>query len=222
MYDKRMRDALWVWLASLLLLGGCTRAPEPSLASAASRGDAAAVQAILDRGADPNQTDGYGLTAVILAARAGSVPCVRTMLEHGADPDRPGGVNGWTPLMHAVHKNQRATAQALLDCGADVDARNPNGVTALIMAAGYGNTPMVELLLDRGADLHAQAADGATVFAAAVGGVPDIDNFTLGACQISTIQALKRRDPNLHLPDNFWGRTAKMAAVAAKLRGCPY
>jgi ankyrin repeat protein len=217
-----MRHALWVWFASLLLLGSCAKAPEHSLTGAAARGDAAAVQAILARGADPNQTDGHGLTAIILAARAGSVPCVRALLERGADPNRRGGVNGWTPLMHAVHKNRHATAQALLDGGAEADARNPNGVTALIMAAGYGNTPMVELLLDRGADLHAQAADGATVFAAAVGGVPDIDNFTLGSCQISTIEALRRRDPNLHLPDNFWGATAKMAAAAAKLRGCPY
>ena len=53
-------------------------------------------------------------------------------------------------------------------------------------------------------------------------GVPDIDRFTLGACQVSTVQALKRKDPGLHLPDNLRGRTAKLPAAMAKLRGCAY
>jgi hypothetical protein len=108
-------------------------------------------------------------------------------------------VNGWTPLTHAFHKNQIGAVRALLDGGADVNGRGRSGETALMMAAGYGYTPIVELLLERGADTRARTPDGATVFSIAVGGVPDIDRFTLGACQISTINALRRKDPRLSL-----------------------
>jgi len=168
------------------------------------------------------QASSGGLTPLIIAARDGSVPAVEALLRHGADPDLRGGVNGWTPLMHAVHKNQIGAARALLDGGAQVDSRGRSGETALMMAAGYGYTPMVELLLDRGADPRAETPDGDNVFMIAASGVPDIDHFTLGGCQAPTLQALKRRDPSLHFPDNVWGKAAKIALAAAKLRGCMY
>ena len=124
--------------------------------------------------------------------------------------------------MHAVHKNQLGAAQTLLDGGAQVDSRSRSGETALMMAAGYGYTPLVELLLERGANPRAQAADGYNVLAAAMGGVPDPDRFTLGSCQAATVHALKRKDPSLHLPDNLWARVAQFWGGVAKLRGCPY
>jgi ankyrin repeat protein len=189
---------------------------------AAEAGDTRAIVAQLARGADANQKDNGGFTALILAARAGSVPAVQTLVRHGADANLRGGLNDWTPLMHTIHKNQIGTARALLDGGADVNARGRSGETPLMMAAGYGYTPLVELLLEHGADPRANTPGGATVFSAAFGGVADIDRFTLGSCQASTIRALKRRDPGLSLPDNLWGRAAKLAAVTAKLRGCAY
>ena len=126
----------------VLLLSGCTRHH--------------AQQALFSHGADPNQKDAAGLTALIRSARAGAVPGVETLLRHGADPNLRGGVNNWTPLMHAVHKNQLGAAQALLDGGAQVDSRGRSGETALMMAAGYGYTPLVELLLERGAKLSTE------------------------------------------------------------------
>ncbi|HEX9160310.1 MAG TPA: hypothetical protein VF980_01280, partial [Thermoanaerobaculia bacterium] len=43
------------------------------------------------------------------AVRDGDVVHVRAVLAHGADPNRPTGVNSWTPLIHAVHKNELGT-----------------------------------------------------------------------------------------------------------------
>ena len=221
-YDVDMlpfRLPLWM---PVLLLSGCAYHRDVPLLQAARQGDTRALQALLSRGADPNQKDAGGLTALILSARAGAVPAVSTLLRHGADPNLRGGVNNWTPLMHAVHKNQIGAVEALLDGGAQVDSRGRSGETALMMAAGYGYTPLVEFLMERGANPRAATADGYNVLAAALGGVPDIDRFTLGSCQAATVQALKRKDPSLRLPNNLWARVAQFWGGMAKLRGCPY
>jgi uncharacterized protein len=206
----------------LLLLPACAQHRGNPLLEAAGKGDTQAVQTLLSHGADPNRKDAGGLTALIVSVRAGCVPAVEMLLRHGADPNLRGGVNGWTPLMHAVHKNQPGAAQALLDGGAQVDSRGRSGETALMMAAGYGYTPLVELLLERGANPRAETADGYNVLAAAMGGVPDIDHFTLGSCQAATVHALKSKDPALRLPDNLWARVAQFWGGVAKLRGCAY
>ena len=44
--------------------------------------------------------------------------------------------------------------EALLDAGADVNAKDANGQTALMNAAREGHTPVVRLLIARGADLN--------------------------------------------------------------------
>ena len=207
-YDADMSPSRLLLWTPVLLLSGCTQ-HRPQ-------------QALLSQTSDPNQKDAAGLTALIRSARAGTVPEVASLLRHGADPNLRGGVNDWTPLMHAVHKNQIGAVRALLDGGAQVDSRGRSGETALMMAAGYGSTPLVELLLDRGANPRAATPDGYNVLAAALGGVPDIDRFTLGSCQAATVRALKRKDPSLRLPDNLWARVAQFSAGMAKLRGCPY
>ena len=155
--------------------------------------------------------------ALIGAARSGDAEAIKTLVAAGADPNQRWGVNDWTPLMHAIHKNQKASAEALLAGGADVNGRSGKGITALIMAAGYGYTDIVQMLLKHGADARAETTDGDNALAAAVGGVPDIDKFTVGACQTETVRALLAKAPDLKLKDNFYGRAARMAARAA---GC--
>jgi hypothetical protein len=154
---------------------------------------------------------------LIGAARSGDVQAIHTLLAQGADPNQRWGVNDWTPLMHAIHKNQKASVEALLSGGADANARGGHGITALMMAAGYGYTPIVQLLLDKGADPYAETRDGDSALATAVGGVPDIDKFTVGQCQTDTVAALLKKAPSLKLKDNFYGRAARLAAHAA---GC--
>jgi hypothetical protein len=155
---------------------------------------------------------------LIGAARSGDTQAIATLLAGGADPNQRWGVNSWTPLMHAIHKNQKASVQALIAGGADVNARGGSqGITALIMAAGYGYADIVQLLLDKGADPHAETTGGDSALAAAVSGVPDIDKFTVGKCQTSTVAALLKKAPDLKLKDNFYGRAARLASRAA---GC--
>ena len=157
-------------------------------------------------------------SALIGASRSGDTRAIAALLAGGADPNQRWGVNGWTPLMHAIHKNQKGSVAALLTGGADVNARaGSQGITALILAAGYGYSGIVQLLLDKGADPRAETAGGDSALAAAVSGVPDIDKFTVGHCQNSTVAALLHKAPDLKLKDNFYGRAARLVARAA---GC--
>ena len=98
--------------------------------------------------------------------------------------------------MHAVHKKQMATAIALIRVGADVNA-TAGDLTPLMMAAGYGDAPMIRMLIENGANPHKTAADGSNALTAAVGGVPDIDNFTVGRCQSDAVAALRAFSPEL-------------------------
>lgn len=157
------------------------------------------------------------MPSLIQAARDGRVSLIPALVKQGADPNQRAGVNGWTPLMHAIHKNQKGSVNALLDAGADVNGRGVDGSTALMMAAGYGYTDIVNVLLDRGADAYAQMSDGSNALTFAVLGVNDIDRFTALDCQGPTIQALIRRAPDLHVR----GSERAMRAVASlKIKGC--
>jgi hypothetical protein len=160
----------------------------------------------------------YGpISPLISAARSGDVPEIRRLARSGANLNESGGINGWTPLMHAVHKEQLGSVRALLEAGADVD-RHAGGTTALIMAAGYGYTAIVEELLKHGADPRATANDGSTALDAALGGSSDIDRPTVGHCQTSTVKALLSQEPDLRIEqDSRAFRTAQKAGCKEEL-----
>lgn len=154
-------------------------------------------------------------TSFIGAVRSGDVAEVRRMLANGADPNAPEGVNDWTPLMHAIHKNQPGSVAALLDGHADPN-RTVNGGTPLMMAAGYGYTPIVLLLLAHGADPRIRDLDGETALDYAVAGMIDLDRFTFFSCQDNTVRVLLAA----HAPRTItqrsrrWGRLKGCAAVS--------
>jgi len=60
------------------------------------------------------------------------------------------------PLWAAVRNGDVKAVKALLDKGADVNAKNEIGITALWIAASNGKPDIVEVLLERGADVNAR------------------------------------------------------------------
>jgi ankyrin repeat protein len=152
------------------------------------------------------------MPSLVGAARDGNVELIRTLIQQGADPNERAGVNGWTPLMHAIHKDQKAAVLALLDGGADVNARGDGGSNPLLMAAGYGYADIVGILLDHKADAHVQMNNGDNALNMAILGVSDIDRFTMGDCQNDALRVLVERVPDLKLHDS--------PVAAAKLKGC--
>jgi ankyrin repeat protein len=63
--------------------------------------------------------------------------------------------------LHLAHNNH-ACAQVLLECGANVGARDGYGRTPLYWAAEAGNADVVRLLIGAGADMNAASDDGVT------------------------------------------------------------
>jgi ankyrin repeat protein len=73
------------------------------------------VELLISSGSNPNEMESHGIPALATAARRGHVAVVDALIKHGADPNlRDRYVNGWTPLLHALHLGQRAAALAAL------------------------------------------------------------------------------------------------------------
>src|SRR3954470_7926441 len=110
------------------------------------------VRAAIAAGANLSQVDGQK-SALHFAAALGdeqvieALPraAVRKYLNQLDEADR-------TPLMHAAAKGNTATAKALLEMGAEVNARNSFGDTALRVAASDGTPEVARLLLEAGGD----------------------------------------------------------------------
>ncbi|HKB79513.1 MAG TPA: ankyrin repeat domain-containing protein [Thermoanaerobaculia bacterium] len=155
------------------------------------------------------------LTPLVIAARGGDIAAIHDCISHGADPDAPSGGNGWTPLEHAIHRNQIASVSALLAGGANVNAfsSGTDGMTPLMMAAGYGYTDIARLLLRHGADPRIADHGGFHAIDLAVAGIPEIDRFTLFRCQDDTIRLLRAAAPDVRLDSRvaLWGRTKRCA-----------
>jgi len=77
-------------------------------------------------------------------------------------------------LLKAAGDGQKEMVKALLEAGAEVNARDNDGWTALHVAAGRGRTEVVKALLEAGADVNATDGGGWTArhWAAGYGRMP--------------------------------------------------
>lgn len=143
-----------VWAAA----GAAAQSRAP-VADAAMRGDAEAVRALLQQGADVNASHGDGMSALHWAAERGDAAVVQMLVYAGANVHAVTRIGEYTPLHLASRAGQPAAVVALLDAGAVVDARTTtSGVTPLHLAAASGSDETVRLLLERGADVNAGEA----------------------------------------------------------------
>jgi ankyrin repeat protein len=141
---------------------------QTALLFAARVGDLPSAKLLVAAGADVNDADAWGVSAVTLAAHSGFEEVVEFLLDKGADPNAAGP--GFTGLHEAVMRRNERIVAALLDHGADANAPlttwtplrrsshdwnfDPElvGATPFWLAARYREPGIMRLLLKHGAD----------------------------------------------------------------------
>ncbi len=126
------------------------------VADAAQAGNAAAVKALLQDGADVSAAQGYGMTALHWAAMRGDVELADMLLGAGANLKAATRIDGTMPLLLAAENGHTAVIGSLLAAGADAKAADRNGTTALMLAAAAGKADALRLLVQHGADVNAR------------------------------------------------------------------
>ena len=141
---------------------------DTALMFAARVGDLASARLLLASGANANDADAWGVSAMVLAAHSGFTGIVEFLLDKGADANAIGP--GFTALHEAVMRRDERMVAALLAHGA-----NPNtplqtwtperrssadfnfspslvGATPFWLAAHFHEPPIMRLLVKQGAD----------------------------------------------------------------------
>jgi truncated hemoglobin YjbI len=141
------------------------------LHEAAAAGNPGIVELVLSFGIDPNVPDGGGHTPLYSVgnecALEGAASVVRALVKAGADVNAGDGVKRCTALHMAARRGHVEIAEALLDCGADLEARDSAGDTPLRRSVNCNKIEVTALLLARGADIDSIGSKGSTTFVAA-------------------------------------------------------
>ncbi|MGH9407978.1 MAG: ankyrin repeat domain-containing protein [Vicinamibacterales bacterium] len=128
-------------LAAALLDAGADPSDGVTLTLAASGGNVAALDLLLEHGADVNRpwaTDGSApLYAILHWSR--TTDGARWLLEHGADPDPICAANGETPLHVAAANSDVRLVEELVRRGADLRRARADGRTPYAVAELNGN-----------------------------------------------------------------------------------
>jgi len=111
---------------------------------AARSGNAAALTALIDKGADVNAKFRYGATALFKAAERGNTEVVKLLLARGADISVKDTFYGMTAMSWALSNKHVEVVRALLE----KDATSVDNV--LMTGVREGNGTLVEVALARG------------------------------------------------------------------------
>jgi ankyrin repeat protein len=148
-----MQRTAFRWPIAIALVASNFAAYAGSLSTEIKSGDAAAARALLAEGANPDDADADGTTALHWAVHGGHAALADALIKAGAKVD---AVNryGVPPLYLAAENGDAALTKLLLEHGADADTALPDGETALMTAARAGDVPTLETLLAHGADVN--------------------------------------------------------------------
>jgi uncharacterized protein len=123
------------------------------LINAVLDGDLSLVVRLLGEGADVEEVDRGGRTALHYAASRGFLDIATLLIETDADVNAADNA-GWTALHAAADASHQELVRLLLDRGAEVDAQDQNGNSPLSNAVyrSDGRGEIIRLLLSHGAD----------------------------------------------------------------------
>ena len=170
-----------IQLVKWLLRRG-NKVPLGALFQAISQRNHNMVKALLENGANVNETGERGWTALMQASFLGDSAIVSTLLSNEIKPEVDHiDERKLTALMLAAQRKHAEVVRLLLKAGANVDLKEYNGQTALMFATEdpYGlqdpnplknvSVQTVKALLDGGADVNLENDNGTTPLLAAAG-----------------------------------------------------
>jgi len=218
-----------------------------ALVYAARNGNIDTARALLDGGADVNQTTRYGWSPLLAATQNQNYQMGKFLIERGANVNLA-NKGGWTPLYLAtdnrnIEGGDYPTREAdldslayitlLIDKGANVNARitestetrtvftnqwlNEEGATAFLRAAQSGDLALLKLLVARGADPKINTKLGVTPLAAAAG-IGWVEGVTRERSTQETVASIKYL-LSLGINPNFQADTGRVALHGAAHKG---
>ncbi|XP_063417998.1 ankyrin repeat domain-containing protein 50-like [Mytilus trossulus] len=122
---------------------------DSKLTTAAEDGDIEALKLCLQNGADIDNQDEYGQTALMFAAREGHLKICRLLIDKRCKMDITDEY-GETALMRAAMYGHLEICRLLIDTGCKIDTTSINGYTALHYAAMYGYLQITRCLVEQG------------------------------------------------------------------------
>jgi len=152
---SNITKATIIVIVCISLLSGCTMT---DFTKAAATGDIEAIATNLAQGADVNEVDSTGYTALYHAAGAGHKKVVQKLLAAGANPNIKLGLSyhalgqGHTALLVATQNGHIEIVKYLLAAGADVNAINELLQSPLGEAVKLFRRDLVSLLIAAGAN----------------------------------------------------------------------
>ncbi len=141
------------------------------ICEAAYKGHLNIIQHLVAFGADINQTEKDGYTALLAASKYGYFAVVKYLVEQGADINAADG-KGNTALLIASERGHYKTVVCLVEHGADISQPNNKGIIPLVVAVMRGHLKIVKYFVEKQkADINKPNKEGHTlVFYAADNG----------------------------------------------------
>jgi len=145
-----MKTVKKIFILLLIMSIPSLRLQAQEIHNAASSNNFSKVKELLEKGADVNEKDGRGRTALLLAAVAGHKDVAELLISHGADVNLSNDY-GWTPLHFAASRGHEDVAKIIIDNKAEINIKDSNGETPLHWALRDNQSVICELLIAGGA-----------------------------------------------------------------------
>ena len=182
-------------LAILLTATSAAQGSDASLIEAARLQDAGAVEVLLESGADPNERQADGATALHWAVYRQNLEITSLLLAAGADVNAVNRL-GAAPLFVAAEGGNPDLIELLLEAGADPEIALPIGETPIMTASRVGAAAGVERLIAAGADVNAvESSRGQTalMWAAAQGHMAVARQLIAAGAELETRSSVRPR-----------------------------